>query len=60
MLKAAEYLDKALKAEESAQRATSPQLRESLADLARVWRGLAASALDVYSAYGAKGAPLAH
>jgi hypothetical protein len=60
MLKAAEYLDKALRAEESAKRATSPLLRESLADLARVWRELAASSFNVHNAYGPEHGRLAH
>ena len=60
MLKAADYLDKALRAEESAKRAASPLLRDSLIDLARVWRGLAASAFTVSNAYGYRPAPLAH
>ena len=58
MLKAADYLDKAFRAEESAKRAASPQLRESLTDMARAWRSLAATAFSVDSAYS--GRTLAH
>jgi hypothetical protein len=49
MLKTAEYLDKALRAEAAANRAHTPELRASFVDLARVWRDLAGSA-DAFDA----------
>jgi hypothetical protein len=55
MLKTADYLEKAIRAEVIAQQAATPTVRECFADVARAWRRLAETAyrLDAAPAEGA-------